>query len=318
MLVIDDYNELEFLENLLRRLGFDVLSLSKDVSVSSSILGFFPDLVVAQAKSRSVDGLAMSPKIKKVAPQSKIVLLHPFNQIPKLTIENRNAIDGFLVTPVETVELVRMLSNIGNQDANFLNEKLSRIAAGMSEEKRIRLQGKKPAAQASDDVRVSGKQQSQSDIVHVSGTAAKQTPGNTNASGSVGGAEQFTKGVHHIHGTNTLKGSTHISGERQEGGPAYDPSGSQAKAKSGLGYMPDQQESAKGAASGNYVPDSSNSSDRSQRYNEFLATHKEPVDKVLTQAELRKRAKDLKLDQQAREEDELEAKREFVRALFRK
>ena len=43
LLVIDEFTELEALESLLKRLGFDVLSVGKEVLVADALLRFSPE-----------------------------------------------------------------------------------------------------------------------------------------------------------------------------------------------------------------------------------------------------------------------------------
>lgn len=320
MLVIDDFNELEFLESLLRRLGFDVLSLNKELTVPSAILGFFPDLVMAQAKSRAVDGIALSLKVRKLAPQARMVLLHPIGLPPKAGAELKQTVDAFLELPVDPSKLIAMLAQLGSLDEKVLQEKLNRMAAGkMSDEKRTRLQGKGGQGSEGSTSNMigggSGSKSNQSDMVHVTSKNASQpfVPG-TKASGGSESAtgDAFSKGVHHFQGTNTLKGSTHISGERAQGGAAYDPTGNQASnAGVNANYIPTPGVNRRASASNAEV------TERTKKYDQFLASHDEPVDKVIPQGEMRRQAKIFKLDL-ITNEPELNQKREFVRALFRK
>jgi hypothetical protein len=317
MLVIDDYNELEFLESLLRRLGFDILSLSKDLSVASSILGFFPDLVIAQAKSRSVDGLALAPKIKRLAPNSRMLLLHGIGQAPRVSPEQKNSIDALMETPVDAQKLIFLLAQLGNMDENALKEKFAKIAsAKMTEEKRIRLQGK-ITSDANESQFITGKTQGHG-ITHVTGGAAKTKDPLITQSGP-----EQKGGIHHIQGQAKAGGSTHIQGENKTKSPAHI-QGTGAPGQKGAAYMPTQGESEKAGHShfsgekqngGAGSPDAE--TDRSKRYAQFLAEHDEPVDGTLPQAVLRKEAKNQKIDTLS-DQNEIDAKREFVRALFRK
>lgn len=306
MLVIDEYKELEFLESVLRRLGFDILSLSKDISVASAILGFFPDIVIAQGKSRAVDGVALGPKIKKTAANAKIVLLHPPGQLPKLTPEAKRTVDGFLESPVDTAKLISMLSSMGNMDESVLQEKLNRIAAGQAVSEQRRVKG--------------GGGQGQSEMVHIQGKLVKPHVPSGQPSGSNEDGGMFTTGVHHIQGDNKLKGSAHIHGESEGSkGAAYNPAGSQTSSKGGAAYIPSQREGVIGTRStngtyGNFG--STTNTERSKKYDEFLAAKNDDVSNVIPAAELRKRAKEYKLANST--ETELNAKREFVKALFRK
>jgi DNA-binding response OmpR family regulator len=75
MLVIDEIQQLVGLETFMRRLGFDVLSLSKDALVPDALLGFQPEIVIASQQGRNVDGLKLSKRLKKtMVPPPRIAI----------------------------------------------------------------------------------------------------------------------------------------------------------------------------------------------------------------------------------------------------
>jgi CheY-like chemotaxis protein len=128
LLVIDDYNELLYIETLLKRMGFDVLALNKDANVADSVLGFFPELVLATLKGPMVDGVKVSVRVKKQAPGAKVVLLYPENQSPQLTSEQKSKVDALIETPVQPQDTLLIMAQLLKMDGEALIEKFEKLS----------------------------------------------------------------------------------------------------------------------------------------------------------------------------------------------
>ena len=125
MLVIDDYSELVFVENLLKRMGFDVLSLNRDTTFSESILSFFPELLIATLKGRHVEGLRIGLLLKKKNPNSKVVMLAPSANELKLPPEAR--VDALMEVPVEALSLLKEIARLLKMNEAQLIEKFEKV-----------------------------------------------------------------------------------------------------------------------------------------------------------------------------------------------
>lgn len=126
MLVIDDYNELIAIETLFRRVGFDVLSIGRDVLVNDALLRFHPDIVVATAKGRSVDGLKLASRLNRLTPVPRVALVHPIGfQLP----QDAKYVDGLLESPVKAKSALGVIANLANLDPVGLLEKFDKLSA---------------------------------------------------------------------------------------------------------------------------------------------------------------------------------------------
>jgi hypothetical protein len=125
MLVIDDYTELVFTENLLKRMGFDVLSLNRDSSFNESILSFFPDVLIATLKGRHVEGLRLAISLKKKNSNSKTIMLAPSARDLSLPPEAR--VDALLEMPVQAVQVLTILARLTKLDEAQLLEKFDKL-----------------------------------------------------------------------------------------------------------------------------------------------------------------------------------------------
>jgi CheY-like chemotaxis protein len=126
MLVIDDYSEMIGLESTLRRLGFDVLSVAKDVLVNDALLGFFPEILIATYKGRNVDGVKIAMKLKKNPIQPMVALVHS-GSAPLLNGEERRSVDVFLESPLRARHLIESIARLAKMPAEPLLEKYEKV-----------------------------------------------------------------------------------------------------------------------------------------------------------------------------------------------
>ncbi len=127
MLVVDDYQEMVAIENLLCRLGFDVLSLGKDILVNEALYRFHPDIVIATSKGHGVDGYKVAERVKKQFPPPKVALTYTGEIPPALTPKSKMNVDGLIGTPVQAQNLIKLVASLGDLDFEPLWEKFQKI-----------------------------------------------------------------------------------------------------------------------------------------------------------------------------------------------
>lgn len=139
MLVIDDYNELVFAENLLKRMGFDVLSLNRDNTFADAVLSFFPEVLIATLKGRHVEGLRLAITLKKKYPNSKTIVLAP--QAKDLTLPPEARVDALLDIPIQAIPLLKELCRLLKLDETQVLEKFEKLnkARNFSRENEMRM-----------------------------------------------------------------------------------------------------------------------------------------------------------------------------------
>jgi CheY-like chemotaxis protein len=131
LLVIDDYTELEAAESSLKRLGFDVLSLSREILVNDALFRFHPDVAILTYKGRSVDGIRLATRLKTrvsglAAP--KVVLVHaPGAQKPEMSKDVAHVVDAFAESPLSPATLIRMIADLTGLEAETLVAKFEKI-----------------------------------------------------------------------------------------------------------------------------------------------------------------------------------------------
>lgn len=134
MLVIEDYKDLVSLENFFRRLGFDVFSVGKEVLVSDAMMRFLPDLVIANAKGRVVDGARLAPKVLRHAPHAKIALLFPAGAMPTLAPEVKGLIDALVEIPYRPRSVILVAAQLTGLDPQPILEKYEKLEFGKNKD----------------------------------------------------------------------------------------------------------------------------------------------------------------------------------------
>ncbi len=126
-LVIDDYNELIYLQTLLKKLGFDVEGLQNQKKYTDLSLGFNPHLLITTAKGKKVDGLALARSVHKRRGLPKIVALVSGDETVPPHEAEACGIDQVLESPINPKKLILALSTLGNLDETALMDKYSKI-----------------------------------------------------------------------------------------------------------------------------------------------------------------------------------------------
>ena len=151
LLVIEEIQPLVGLETFLRRLGFDVLSLSKDALADDAILGFPAEIVIASHHSRHVDGVKLSQRLKKkMVPPPRIALSYSGAR-PTLTLEDQKSVDAMMEIPAAGENAIRLLAQLGGISPEPLLEKYRKFSTAKltSDEQIVIIQGERSAVPAS-------------------------------------------------------------------------------------------------------------------------------------------------------------------------
>jgi DNA-binding response OmpR family regulator len=132
-LVIDDYNELLYLQTLLKKLGFDTEGLQNTKKYADVSLGFNPHVLIATAQGRKVNGIDLIRTIHKNRGFPKIIALHsseaPINEDDVKGL----GIDLILESPTSAKKLILGLASVCDLDQTLLLEKYNKIKTSMNE-----------------------------------------------------------------------------------------------------------------------------------------------------------------------------------------
>lgn len=132
LLVIDEFTESVAIESLFRRLGFDVLSVSRESAAQEAILGFPADLIFATAKGRTVEGLTLNHRLKFGTTKPKVIVLiakADSEKIKKECIEKNHPVDAVLETPFSPRAAIQMVASMLKLPSQQLLDKYKKISS---------------------------------------------------------------------------------------------------------------------------------------------------------------------------------------------
>lgn len=133
LLVYEDYPDLMTMETTLKKVGFDVIGLTNEVSVPEHILSFNPDLVIASGKGPKVSSLNVGKKLKEMARWAgKSVLILPTGVKPQTEDFLKIRMDLLLDAPLQPYRAIQVIAKLLNRDEASLLERLQQFVAGDS------------------------------------------------------------------------------------------------------------------------------------------------------------------------------------------
>lgn len=134
LLVIDDYGELLFLQTLLKKLGFDVDGIQNERSFEDTFLALNPEIVIATAKGKRINGLEIAEGLRKVRGLPKVILLATGPIWDRLRGLEIPSVDGVLESPVAASRLLGMIAGVAELDRDGLLEKYRKLKATLSKD----------------------------------------------------------------------------------------------------------------------------------------------------------------------------------------
>lgn len=178
LLAIDDYGEMVYLQTLLKKLGFDVDGVQSQRAFVGKQLGFNPQVVLATANGRRVNGIELAEGLIRRQGIPKFILLAHPNAIEGLDLSNLKNVDGHLESPVNVQSLLETIARVGSIDAKGLLEKYNRMKATLQPDEEgdltlLKGVGGSGANPTNEKIVVSGGAADPNDLTLVSGTLSQ-------------------------------------------------------------------------------------------------------------------------------------------------
>lgn len=122
LLVVEDYQHQIDMESLIRKNGWDVKSVKRDVLVKEQILSFNPDIIIASGRGRAINGIQLARRTQRFNGRPKFVLY--ISRIEaSVTSLTGVPVDVVLENPFSPVKLLKMLCHLsGISDAEVLEK----------------------------------------------------------------------------------------------------------------------------------------------------------------------------------------------------
>lgn len=136
LLAYEEYTELMMMETSLKKVGFDVIGITSEFSVSEQLVSFNPDVVVAFGHSSKVSSLGVGRRLKE-APrwQGKSVLVFKPQMKPQPEDILKVRADLFLESPIQPRMMLQVLGRLLQIDEAVLQDKLDKLSLFEAQQK---------------------------------------------------------------------------------------------------------------------------------------------------------------------------------------
>ena len=113
ILIVDDDSAIRIaLQDALQSANFAVVTAESAVAALSLIGAFAPDVVVSDVRMPDMSGLELLQELRTRVPDTTIVLMTAFDDMPTVVEAMKNGATDFLVKPLDLEELQRTLERI--------------------------------------------------------------------------------------------------------------------------------------------------------------------------------------------------------------
>lgn len=135
MLVLENAEDMEFLQRVLTSLGFEVILMTKGADLSEQLIDHFPDIVFASTLGRNEQILSTLGKIKRARGKPRLVYIRQGTDTAPLSADQRKIIDGVLYTPIDPLRLIEVVASISHANISELKEKYKKLRQNPNDEK---------------------------------------------------------------------------------------------------------------------------------------------------------------------------------------
>jgi hypothetical protein len=127
LLVYEEYSEMMGTQAILQKVGFDVLGISTEYTLSENVLSFNPDVVVAFGRAGKVTTIGVGRRLREMTRwQGKVVLVLPAGYKPNPQDFAKIRADMLLEAPLPSFRLLQIIGKMLGYDEALLQERLAK------------------------------------------------------------------------------------------------------------------------------------------------------------------------------------------------
>jgi len=127
LLVYEEYSEMMGAQSLLQKVGFDVLGISTEYTLSENVLSFNPDIVVASGRAGKVTTVGVGRRLREMTRwQGKVILILPSGYKPNPQDFAKIRADMLLEAPLPSIRLMQVVGKMLGIEEHILQERLSK------------------------------------------------------------------------------------------------------------------------------------------------------------------------------------------------
>jgi hypothetical protein len=127
LLVYEEYSEMMGTQAILQKVGFDVLGISTEYTLSENVLSFNPDIVVAYGRGGKVTTIGAGRRLREMTRwQGKVILVLPAGYKPNPQDFAKIRADMLLEAPLPSLRLMQIIGKMLGYDEALLQERLAK------------------------------------------------------------------------------------------------------------------------------------------------------------------------------------------------
>lgn len=131
LLLLEDYNELLYIETLLKKLGFDAMSAQKTKGIYDTLMSFRPAVIVISETLKDQKAVEILADLKDNKPDLMgMILLNPGSKQPA------SGAEAFIPRPIHPQIMLKALADWVGMNEERLVEKIDKLGLFKSEQER--------------------------------------------------------------------------------------------------------------------------------------------------------------------------------------
>ncbi|MGE3759396.1 MAG: hypothetical protein AB7H97_16655, partial [Pseudobdellovibrionaceae bacterium] len=132
MIILEDFNEMTFMESALKKVGFDTMGLLNETNLPDKMMIFNPSVVLSRGRGNRLSGLGVAKKVREMKKsEAKVALIFAPDAKPQPQELMGIRLDVILETPLNLARTVEVLARLCNIDAAPMLEKLNKIKGSL-------------------------------------------------------------------------------------------------------------------------------------------------------------------------------------------
>lgn len=131
LLLLEDFNELSFMESALKKVGFDTMGLLNETNLADKVMIFNPSVIMAYGRGNRFSGMSVAKKVKEMKTDAKVALIFSPEAKPQAHELTGMRLDVILETPLNLLRTIEVLARVCQIDAAPMVEKYNRIKGSL-------------------------------------------------------------------------------------------------------------------------------------------------------------------------------------------
>ncbi len=124
LLILEDYNELLYVETLLKKVGFDAMGTQKIKGLNDTIMTFRPSVLIVSELIKDIKAEDFITELKSEKPDLKAMIL--LNSQTKK--RETKAVDAYITRPIDPLVVLKTVAYWSGMNEEKLLEKIDKLA----------------------------------------------------------------------------------------------------------------------------------------------------------------------------------------------